>query len=44
MFEIQILLKDKFDDFCEAYYNIRNEFFKINNYIIKFKQLINKDF
>ena len=44
MVEIQISLKDKFDDFCEAYYNIRNDFFQINNYIIKFKQLINKDF
>ena len=41
MLNIQKLLKHKFDGFRDAYDNMRNEFFEINNYIIKVKKLIN---
>jgi len=44
MLNIQLLLKQKFDDFRDSYDNLRNEFFEINNYIIKIKKLINIDF
>ena len=43
MIDIQILLKKKFEDFCEQYYNIRNEFFEINDYLLKIKKLFKID-
>ena len=43
MLNIQLLLKQKFDDFRDSYDNLRNEFFEINNYIIKIKKLLNYD-
>ena len=41
MNEIQILLRKKFFQYCDKYYRIRNNFFEINNYIIKIKKLFN---
>ena len=38
---VQKLLVDKFSEFCNDYYIIRNEFFESNNYIIKIKKLFN---
>ena len=43
MIDIQKLLKKKFEDFCKQYYNIRNEFFEINDYLLKIKKLFNID-
>ena len=43
MLNIQRLLKHKFDNFRDGYDNLRNEFFQINNYIIKIKKLLNYD-
>ena len=43
MNEIQILLKKKFDDFLYDYFNLRNAFFDINNYIIKVKKLFQNE-
>ena len=40
MNEIQILLSKKFFQYCDNY-GIRNNFFEINNYIIKIKKLFN---
>ncbi len=37
--DIEIIIRDKFDEFCKEYIKIRNSFFKINNYIIKLKKL-----
>ena len=41
--DIQIRLKAKFNDFLFDYFDIRNSFFSINNYILKIKQLFNID-
>ena len=38
---IQILMKEKFTEYCNEYNNIRDSFFEINNFIIKFKKLFN---
>ena len=41
MNEIQTKLRNNFFLNCEKYYQIRNKFFEINNYIIKIKKLFN---
>lgn len=38
---IQILMKEKFTEYCNEYNNIRDSFFEINNFIIKVKKLFN---
>ena len=38
---IQILMKEKFTEYCNEYNNIRDSFFGINNFIIKVKKLFN---
>ena len=38
---IEIIIGNKFDEFCKDYVKIRNSFFEINNYIIKLKKLYN---
>ena len=39
--EIQELLYQKFIDFCDAYCNIRDDFFEINDYILRIKKFFN---
>ena len=39
MLDIQIIIKNKFHEFFDNYKKIRESFFRINNYIIKFKKL-----
>lgn len=41
MFDIQKILHKKFQDFCREYVKIRDDFFKINTYIIKVKKFFN---
>ena len=41
MNNIQTLLRDKFFDFSQSYFTIRNSFFEANNYIIKVRKLFN---
>lgn len=41
MNDIQYLLKEKFNEYCNDYSHIRDSFFEINNYIIKIKKLYN---
>ena len=41
MNNIQTLLRDKFSDFSQSYFTIRNSFFEANNYIIKVRKLFN---
>ena len=41
MNDIQELLRQKFFQYCDKYCQIRNNFFEINNYIIKIKKLFN---
>ena len=41
MNDIKICLKKKFDDFLLNYFDLRNSFFDINNYILKIKKLFN---
>ena len=38
---IQILMKEKFTEYCNEYNNIRDSFFEINNFIVKVKKLFN---
>lgn len=44
MNEIQHLLYNKFMEFGNEYFNIRNSFFVMNSYIIKIKKLFNFNF
>ena len=41
MNDIQIRLKKRFENFLFDYFDLRNSFFDINNYIIKVKKLFN---
>lgn len=41
MNNIQIIIRDKFLDFRQSYYTIRNSFFEANSYIIKVKKMFN---
>ena len=41
MNDIQAQLRKKFFQYCDKYCQIRNNFFEINNYIIKIKKLFN---
>ena len=41
MNNIQIIMRDKFFDFRQRYFAIRNSFFDINQYIIKIKKMFN---
>lgn len=41
--DIQIRLKAKFEEFLFDYFDLRNSFFNINNYILKIKKLFNID-
>lgn len=41
MNDIQIMLKDRFFDFLYDYFDLRDSFFDINNYILKIKKLFN---
>ena len=41
MNNIQIIIRDKFFDFRQSYYTIRNSFFEANSYIIKVKKMFN---
>ncbi len=41
MKNIEIIIRDKFNEFCKTYLKIRETFFKINTYIIKLKKLYN---
>lgn len=41
MFDIQMIIKDKFNEFFNTYKKIRESFFRINNFIINLKKLYN---
>ena len=41
MNNIQILIRDKFNEFLQSYFSIRNSFFEANKYIIKVKKMFN---
>ena len=41
MFDIQMIIKNKFNEFFNTYNKIRGAFFRINNSIINFKKLYN---
>ena len=43
MNDIQIVLKKKFDDLLYDYFNLRNIFFDINNYVIKVRKLFQNE-